>query len=90
MPAFHCAPSAFQRKKFGARTIIVVSSAPEVPLTNVLVGCAFAYFATATPSSPDSGPIRMSAFCRSISRLVSLSARSAVSFEQPMPTILMG
>ena len=90
MPAFHCAPSAFQRKKFGARTIIVVSSAPEVPLTNVLVGCAFAYFATATPSSPDSGPIRMSALFFSISRLVSLSARSAESFEQPMPTILMG
>ena len=90
MPAFHCAPSPFQRKKFGARTIIVVSSAPAVPLTNVFFGCALAYFATAIDSSPESGPIRMSAPSFSISRLVSLMARSAESFEQPMPTSLMG
>ena len=90
MPAFHCAPSPFQRKKFGARTIMVVSSAPAVPFTNVFFGCAFAYFATAIDSSPESGPIRMSAPSFSIRRFVSLMARSAESFAQPMPTSLMG
>jgi len=90
VPAFHCAPSPFQRKKFGARTIIVVSSAPAVPLTNVFVGCAFAYLAIAIDSSPDSGPIMMSAPSFSMRRLVSEMARSAESLPQPMPTSLTG
>src|SRR3954452_1094883 len=41
-------------------------------------------------SSPDSGPIMMSAPSCSMSRRVSLIAVSAWSFEQPMPTSLSG
>ena len=37
----------------------VVDCAPEVPLTNVTSGWLLAYSATATPSSPDSGPSRI-------------------------------
>ena len=41
-PAFHCAPSPLKRKKFGAWTCSVASCAPEMPSTNVLVGCCLA------------------------------------------------
>ena len=41
MPAIHCAPSVWKRKKFGDRTFSVVSCAPDVPLMNVFVGCFF-------------------------------------------------
>ena len=41
MPAIHCAPSVWNRKKFGDRTLSVVSCAPEVPFRNVFFGCVF-------------------------------------------------
>src|SRR3954452_17010273 len=89
-PAFHCAPSPLNRKKFGARTLRVVSCAPAEPSTKVFVGCAFAYCAIATDSSPDSGPIITSALFCSTMRRVSLIARSAWSLPQPTATILIG
>ena len=88
-PAFHCAPSPLKRKTFFALTLNVVSCAPAVPMMTVSFGCAFAYWATAIDSSPESGPMRTSAFRPSTSLFVSLSARAAVSSPQPIPTSLM-
>jgi len=83
MPAIHCAPSVLKRKKFGERTFRVVSCAPDVPLMNVLPGCFFEYLATAIPSEPDSGPIRMSTLTCSTRRRASASATSGVASEHP-------
>ena len=55
-------------------------------MITVFCGFAFAQFAMETASSPDSGPIMMSACAGLASRRVSFSASAGVSSPQPMPT----